>query len=403
MVLLYWRDMKHFKPSILVVSLSVLAIVAGLGVAGRSRFNPSIQLLPPHSPVSTLLSTPADLEPVSGTYFGVNLDWVQDSPSLYNQRLGHRAAVFVQFFQFPLTSSDTSNFDSLIQAVKAQSGMAMITLEPNGGLDQVTPQAAETLAVKLADANRQGVPIFVRFAHEMNGSWYPWSQQPTAYVHAFQIVADAVHRSAPQSVMVWAPNYGGGYPFHGGQYEAKPGTPDFKLLDTNGDGNLSMQDDPYAPYYPGDAAVDWVGMSLYHWGNAYPWGENEIPETSKFIGQLTGNYNGLNGDDRAVPDFYQIYYGFHHKPVAITETAAFYDPHKGGPSELDIKQAWWRQVFDPATLKAYPGIKMINWFEHYKPESEVGGAMIDWRVLGSPAIAGQFKNDLPFNQLIFAP
>ena len=68
-----------------------------------------------------------------------------------------------------------------------------------------------------------------------------------------------------------------------------------------------MEDDPYAPYYPGDDAVDWVGMSLYHWGSAYPWGENEIPEAGKLLAQVTGEYDGLNGDERAVPDFYGTY------------------------------------------------------------------------------------------------
>jgi soluble lytic murein transglycosylase-like protein len=67
--------------------------------------------------------------------------------------------------------------------------------------------------------------------------------------------------------MLWAPNYGGGYPFASGQYNALPGTSDFALLDTNHDGVLNMSDDPYLPYYPGDDAVDWVGMSLYHWGS----------------------------------------------------------------------------------------------------------------------------------------
>ena len=33
---------------------------------------------------------------------------------------------------------------------------------------------------------------------------------------------------------------------------------------------------------------------------------------------------------------------------------------------------------------------MINWFEWHKPENEVGGALIDWRALGSKAIADQF-------------
>jgi len=149
--------------------------------------------------------------------------------------------------------------------------------------------------------------------------------------------------------------------------------------------------------------VDWVGMSLYHWGNAYPWGENEIPESGKFLAQLTGNYHGLNGDDRAVPDFYTIYHMQHGKPVAIPETAAFFDPLKGGPDELIIKQFWWRQVFDPVLLMGFPGIKMINWFEHAKNESEVGGAWIDWRVTGSSLIANQFRVDLPLDQLVFAP
>jgi hypothetical protein len=36
-------------------------------------------------------------------------------------------------------------------------------------------------------------------------------------------------------------------------------------MDTNGDGVVSDLDDPYAPYYPGDAYVDWVGMSVRAW------------------------------------------------------------------------------------------------------------------------------------------
>jgi hypothetical protein len=202
--------------------------------------------------------------------------------------------------------------------------------------------------------------------------------------------------------MLWAPNYGGGYPFKGGPYVAKPQNADFALLDTNHDGQLDETDDPYSPYYPGDEAVDWVGMSLYHWGSAYPWGENEMPEPGKFASQLAGTYDGLNGDESAVPDFYEIYYGEHGKPLAIPETAAFYVPAHAGADELAIKESWWRQVFDPGFLAAHPGIKMINWFEWSKPESEAAGALVDWRALGSEQIAAQFRLDLPLNRLIFA-
>jgi hypothetical protein len=343
------------------------------------------------------------LEPTAGTYFGVNLDWVSDSPSAFNKRLGLKAAVFMDFFQFPLGTNDIKNMDGDVQKVSATGGMLVITLEPFAGLGSVTEDACNKLSEFLASYNARGVSTFIRFAHEMNGSWYPWSQQPVEYISAFRLLADSINRKAPQAAMMWAPNYGGGYPFKGGKYEAKPGSTDFGSLDTNHDGKLGMNDDPYSPYYPGDEYVDWVGMSLYHWGNAYPWGENEIPEAGKFFAQLTGNYSGLNGDDRSVPDFYATYYVQHGKPIAIPETAAFFDPAKGGPDELILKQFWWRQVYDPALLAGFPGIKMINWFEHAKNESEVGDAWIDWRVTGSSSIVDKYRADLPISQLIFAP
>ena len=186
---------------------------------------------------------------------------------MFNQNLGHHAAVFVQFVKFPLDEADLTSLDNTVKAVASEGGMVMITLEPWNGLASVTIEASEALADLVAGYNTLGVPVLIRFAHEMNGSWYPWSQQPAAYIKAFQIVADAIHSKAPQSAMLWAPNYGGGYPFKNGQFEIKPKSADYKLLDTNQDGQITMSDDPYSPYYPGDAAVDWVGMSLYHWGN----------------------------------------------------------------------------------------------------------------------------------------
>lgn len=122
----------------------------------------------------------------------------------------------------------------------------------------------------------------------------------------------------------------------------------------------------YSPYYPGDDAVAWVGMSLCHWGDKYPWGKNIIPESGKFMAQLTGSYVGANGDDSHVPNFYQTYAVGHGKPLAIVETAAFYNTEVGGASEQSIKQLWWRQVFTPELIGSFPGIKMINWFEWRK-------------------------------------
>jgi hypothetical protein len=335
-----------------------------------------------------------ELVPSSGVLAGVNLDWGRQTLRHYADGLGHRPAVAVNFARFPFAAQDEANVRAAQAQVRAEGGILLLTLEPHEGLDRVTPRAADDLAVLLDGFNREGVPVIVRFAHEMNGSWYPWGQQPEAFRAAFGRVADSLHRLAPGSATMWAPNYGGGYPFAGGQFAARAGTRDAATLDTDGDGRASTADDPYAPYYPGDDAVDWVGMTLYHWGNEYPWGENEVPEEGKFLQQLTGTYDGAGGDDTAVPDFYAEYGRDRDKPVAIPETAALYAPGGGGAEELDVKRAWWRQLTDPVIPREYPQVKMVNWFEWRKHEPETGGA-VDWRAAGEPGIAGAYVADLP--------
>lgn len=343
----------------------------------------------------------APLEPETGAWFGVNLDWDDDSPSAYARRLGRTPAVYVEFAAFPLDEAGGAQLDRVVDRVAEVGGMALLTLEPHGGLAAVTPAVAADLADRLAGYNRRGVPVLVRFAHEMNGSWYPWSQQPAEYVHAFRTVADAVHRQAPGTATVWAPNYGGGYPFTDGPFEARPGTPAFAALDTDADGRLSMDDDPYAPYYPGDDAVDWVGMSLYHWGGAYPWGENELPEPGKFVDQLTGEYQGAGGDDTAVPDFSAVWSVGRGKPLAVTETAAFHAPGRGGADAAETKRLWWEQVLDPAVRQRVPRLSMVNWFEWDKEEQEVGGR-VDWTVTRDPAMAQDFDAALG-DRFLFGP
>lgn len=335
----------------------------------------------------------ARLEPVDGAYFGASIDWSHDGAAAYAERLGRKPAVYVEFAPFPVDESAGRSLDAAVASIRQQGAMLLLTLEPHAGLGSVTADAVEELGRRVAGYNAGGVPVFVRFAHEMNGSWYPWSQQPAAYVAAFRTVADAVHRLAPGSAMLWAPNYGGGYPFAGGPHEAKPGSPDFAALDTDHDKRLTMADDPYAPYWPGDEAVDWVGMSLYHWGSAYPWGENEAPEAGKFIGLLSGDYRGFNGDETAVPDFYTVYGDGHGKPVAVTETAALFVPGRGGATGDTIKRDWWTQVLDPSLAHRYPRLRMINWFEWDKQEGEVG-ARVDWTVTRAAGVLTGFRSAL---------
>ncbi|MDR6640048.1 glycosyl hydrolase [Paenarthrobacter nitroguajacolicus] len=311
---------------------AVIGLVV-LGIAGVNFANSLADREAVATPSLASCEVPvrSELAPASGSLFGVNLDWHSKSLASFAKDLGHKPAVSVSFTGFPLTSKDEDDLQRAVEQIHADGHMMLLTLEPAGGLDAVTEDAASALAKDLAHFNNEGVPVIIRFAHEMNGSWYAWSQQPQKYVAAFQTLANAVHRDAPGSAMMWAPNYGGGYPFAGGQFEAKPGTPEFAALDTNGDGVVTMNDDAYSPYYPGDEAVDWVGMSLYHWGSKYPWGENE---------------------------------------------------------------AWWKQLFSPATHQQFPLLKMINWFEWDKDEIEVKGR-VDWTVTNTPAVREAFTAALP--------
>lgn len=393
-------------PTSLARVLRFTSILASIGMTFGCAPHTGAQTIPTPQPTHVPADAPrprplARLEPATGAYFGVNLDWEHDSAEAFAQRVGRPAAVYVAFAHLPIAPTEDAYVDSFVAQVGAHSGIALLTLEPNVPLQQVTPDMAAELADRLARYNADGVPVIVRFAHEMNGSWYPWGQQPAAYVQAFRTIAALVHERAARSAMLWAPNYGAGYPFNGGSYRAQSGTPEFTSLDTNGDGALDDRDDPYAAYYPGDDAVDWVGMTLYHWGDTWPWGKNIVPEDGKFAAQLTGTYNGAGGDQRGLPDFYRIYAEGHGKPMAIPETAALYNTSVGGHAELDIKRAWWRQVFGDEVARRFPDIKMINWFEWRKPEAEIGDAVVDWSVSFDPAIREPFVNDLPAQALLF--
>ena len=72
--------------------------------------------------------------------------------------------------------------------------------------------------------------VYIRFAHEMNGNWYSWGQQPTAYRSAFQRVYDRVHSIADNAELVWCPNI----------------------------------DFPITEYYPGSSYVDWLALDAYN-------------------------------------------------------------------------------------------------------------------------------------------
>lgn len=331
--------------------------------------------------------------PEGRAYYAVDFDWSADSPAAYRSRLGATPAVYLDNVRIPLGENEFAYLDDHVRAIVGEGGGLLLTLEPHDGLEAVTPAAARALADRLALYNARGVPVWVSFGPDMNGSWYPWGQQPEEYIAAFRTVAAEVHDKTSETALVWAPVYGAGYPFIDGTYAVQPGTSVYDHLDTDGDGDLTQWDDPYGPYYPGDQYVDWVSMGLHHWGGATPWTRNELPEPDKLVQRLTGAYNGEAGDERMLPDFYVRYARHREKPL-ILRTAALTVSTWSGDAPDAVKRAWWQQAFAADLHDRFPYLGMIAWTEWSRRE-DVVDAVVDWRVTHEPTLATEFRAAFP--------
>jgi hypothetical protein len=220
-------------------------------------------------------------------------------------------------------------------------------------------------------------------------------------VRAFRTPAGAVRGIAPRSAMVWSPDDAGGYPFGGRLGDRRTGGAGFAALDTNHDGRVTTADDPYAPDHPGGRYVDRVALNDLDWGNAWPWGQNEVPERGRVLAQLSGRYAGSLGNERALPDFYEQCVVGHRKPLAIASSALFNADRTTGASDLAIESAWWSQLFAPGLARRMPGLKTVVWSERSGLDRGVGarGAHVDWRATADPSILAAFRAAIPSRYL----
>ncbi|MFY0407211.1 OpgC domain-containing protein [Solicola sp. PLA-1-18] len=344
---------------------------------------------------------PPALTPGAHPWFGPELDWTNDSAQQYVSRLGEGPSVFAQAVRYPLTGDDGTYLEEFVAQAARHGSIAELTLEPQQALETLTAADAARLGRALVALHEDyDSEIVVRFAPEMNGSWTSWGQQPEAYVAAYREVASAVHAATPHAVMLWAPAYGAGYPFSRafGAVEGS-GPRDEAQLDTDGDGEVTEADDPYGPYYPGDAAVDWVGLSLYHFGAAQDFGSNVAPRRGELEARLAETYG--YGDDRGRTPFYERFAERRDKPMAVATGALFNPGRKATDSELDIKRTWWRQVL--GATGDHPRIASITWLEEERPEAEVGGDTVDWRATHTDDLAGALRADLARYQVATGP
>lgn len=325
---------------------------------------------------------------------GAVLEWGEDSAQGFAERLGASPALLGHDISLPVRSGEEQDIREFLGQAGGLGSHAMLTVRPAVALDQVDSAAAEAFAGKVQDlaARFQGT-LLIRFAPDMNSSWLGWGQQPAAHKSAFRNVA-AEFKAADDAgtVMVWQPYLGRDYPFDRHPNAPAPGSEGFAALDTNGDGSWNGSDAAYAPYYPGDDAAEWVGLTVYHDDTGGNSAVNTLPADGELAAMLTQSGN---------EDFYEAYVDRRNKPMLL-QTSAFYSPAAGGVAERDIKTSWWDQVLETSTSGRFDRVTAVVWDERTSTR-DTGVASIDWRLTGNAGIAEAASKALADSALTTGP
>jgi mannan endo-1,4-beta-mannosidase len=202
--------------------------------------------------------------------------------------------------------------------------LQLIAWEPfRPRLADIANGASDDYVRSFASAVRRvNVPVAISFGHEMNGFWFPWgtaSVGPGDFVRAWRRVHDLFGDAGATNVIwVWNPNVVNPVP------------------------EVALQ-----PLYPGDAYVDWIGLSGYY--------------------TLSGarTFRTLFGPTLAALR------GFTRKPVLIAETGAM--PGRG-------KRRAVADLF--AGVASSRNVLGLIWFEYDKE--------VDWRVGNDPSALAEF-------------
>lgn len=199
-------------------------------------------------------------------------------------------------------------------------------VQPEYSLDRITAGDHDAYLTRWARQIKSwGRPLVIRFAHEMNGDWYPWAQGvngngPGDHAAAWRHVVDVFRRvKVPNVTWSWSANV----PYPGST--------------------------PLADLYPGNAYVGRVGLDGYNWGTTQSW------STWQSFGEVFGA--GVAELD-----------ALSTRPIHVTETGA---PEGAGGD----KAAWITDMW--AWLDQHPEVRGVMWFSLLKEA--------DWRIDSSEA------------------
>ena len=363
----------------------------------------------------TTAPSKAALLGTASTYYGASSDALPGDAAAFDQldRGVGRAPSLVEFFD-TWDHSYATDGPKIDQAWNRGALPVMTWMpEPQGG--QLKDLSAYTLQ-NIIDGNwdsylyqwaaqvtQAGLPMGIRFGHEMNGSWYPWSaglkkiasaghpggleldNTPAKFQAAWQHVWNVFNDVGANRYVIWA------------------WTPVRSLCSTHsvtaGSSKCPNSYTTYAEDYPGDAYVDWVGLSAYAYG--------ADPQRYTFAGTFGSSLSTLAA--------------MTHKPVFVAETGAAQRVTTMGAqpktfaTAIDVgaeKASWTTETLadfldqgSPGAAGNYlnPGQRVIGFvlFDNYIPNIHQlpGGATdtqteTDWRWDSSPIAAAAFVKGL---------
>ena len=280
----------------------------------------------------------------SSIYYGVYVPgWLNNLSALttFENDAGKKAAI-VAFYQGWGLTDGTQYFEtSWMNNVRERGAIPLVTWEPWLYTAGVTQPRYTLRAIingnfdpyirKWAKASKDwGHPYFLRFAEEMNGNWFPWSEQvngnrPGEYIKAWRHVRD-IFKSLGVTNVTWVWSANVGY-------------------------NGSI---PLSEVYPGDGYVDWLGLDGYNWGAV------DGQRWQTFSEVFSQAYNEV--------------LGISTKPLMIAEVAS---TEQGGD-----KANWIMDAFTTALPGVFPKIKAVVWFNENKET--------DWRIESSSSAQAAF-------------
>ncbi|MDD5382439.1 MAG: glycosyl hydrolase [Candidatus Margulisbacteria bacterium] len=270
-----------------------------------------------------------------GCAIGAFVNGTENIPS-FQTMIGRKLAVVLFYVHwqepFPLAEAETVSSNGSIPLITWEPWVT----QPQGTLEAIVSGSYENYVRDFMQAAKDwGKPLFLRFAHEMNGNWYPWDGDHNggaagagAYKRAWIYIYNVRRELGATNVdLVWCPNN----------------------IDLPGESWNVLE-----AYYPGDRYVDWVGMDGYNWG-----------------------YGGWQ-------DFNSVFNGVYNRLIKLTQKplliGEFATAEQGG------NKAEWITAACLQIKNKYSRVKVFCWFNIDKER--------DWRVDSSGSAAAAMRNSL---------